>query len=182
MTTKTSPSLARLQKLLADGVPKSAIKSLRAERTQANVSAKSGVSRPYLSQLEAGDKLLTSTTAQKLGPALGVTSGELELAEMLASTKRRALKGKIDPHMLLEMVEQLSEQLPDNQLGERVLDAMVHILSDALAQYEPESPLSFSTESRARAAVKAARQTDRRDKRGVRLDKVHAPHDGGDRK
>lgn len=109
-------------------VATSSVKERRGTRTQRQISQATGVSQPFLSELETGSKRLTPDTADKLAPALGTTPAQLLLDEQLATLNRVARQANMDPEMLLEEAERLDEILPNGEIGEAIFDALAAIV------------------------------------------------------
>ena len=89
-----------------------------------------GISQGFLSELESGQKRLTPGVAQSLAPALGTTADQLVLSEHLAQLNRAAQKGGIDPQPLLAEAQRLAEILPDGEVGDAIVDALVGIVRE----------------------------------------------------
>ncbi|MDP9476314.1 MAG: helix-turn-helix domain-containing protein [Actinomycetota bacterium] len=150
-------------------VPTSAIRDLRGDRPQSEVALKSGVSQAMISELEAGRKQLTPGTAARLAPALGVTPAELELAEQVSTLQRLAIKGTMDPARILDAIQEIAFSLPDDEVSDRLVDALLAVLRQALAAHE-------ENEGNAAVATKTARKPrGDRDGLGRKLDKPNRP-------
>jgi transcriptional regulator with XRE-family HTH domain len=111
-------------------IPASALKELRQNRTQIEIARAAGISQGFLSELESGQKRLTPGVAQRLAPVLGTTAPQLVLGEHLARLDRAAQKGHIDLQTLLAEAERLTEILPDGEIGDAIIDAIVRVVRE----------------------------------------------------
>ncbi len=151
-------------------VPTSAIRDLRGKRPQSQIALKSGVSQAMISELEAGRKQLTPGTAKKLAPALGVSAAELEIAEQVSTLQRLATKGALDPRQILAAIEEIAFSLPDDEVSDRLVDALLAVMKQALAAHEKNEGAV------APVATKAGRKPrGERDGLGRKRDKPNAP-------
>lgn len=125
---------------LDERVPVSAVKTLREGqgRHQMDVARISGVSQGYISEVESGKKSLSPEMAAKLGPALGVTADQLQVAEQVGTLQRLAVKGKLAPDRLLETILELAHVLPDGQVSDDLVDAFLRVLKKALTTFEQQ--------------------------------------------
>jgi len=82
------------------------IKELRQTRgmTQDELANMAGITRPYLSQIERGDRRITNDLETKIAEALGVEAGAL--VDISA-------RGREDEELLLTAFRQLSEEQQD---------------------------------------------------------------------
>ena len=82
------------------------IKELRQARgmTQDELANMAGITRPYLSQIERGDRRITNDLETKIAEALGVEAGAL--VDISA-------RGREDEELLLTAFRQLSEEQQD---------------------------------------------------------------------
>lgn len=82
------------------------IKELRQARgmTQDELANMAGITRPYLSQIERGDRRITNDLETKIAVALGVEAGAL--VDISA-------RGREDEELLLTAFRQLSEEQQD---------------------------------------------------------------------
>jgi transcriptional regulator with XRE-family HTH domain len=108
----------------------SPLKESRGDRTQMEIARVAGISQGFLSELESGQKRLTSSVAQKLASALGMPANQLVLAEYLANLNRVAQKGQVDPRLLLAEAERLAEMLPGGEVGDAIIAALVRIVRE----------------------------------------------------
>lgn len=148
-------------------VPVSAIRHMRGDRPQTQISTKTGLSQGYISDLESGKKALTPETAARLAPTLGVTPGELEFAEQVSTLQRLAVKGRLDPTRLLDAIQELAVSLPDGEVSDDLVDALLTVLKKALTTYEKNG-----------VATKSARREGTRDSLGRRRNKPNQPEGG----
>ncbi len=150
------------------GAPESALKAIReaAGKHQLTLANETGVSQGFISELESGRKPLTSATAAKLAPGLGVAPEELEAAETITSLHRAALKSEVDPRQLLEATIDLSYSLPDNRVSDALIDALLSVLKHALETFEEERGV-------AGVSTKSRDDRPRRDRQGRRPGKPH---------
>ncbi len=152
------------------GVPTSAIKSLRGNRSQYEVALKAGITQAQLSRLEHGLRSLSPEIARGLGPALGVTGEQLLVSEDISKAQRLALKGRLDPRRLLDAVMEVAVGMPDSQVADDLVDAMLSVLKQALETYNVDAG-----KAPAAVATKADRARPDRDGFGRR---VHKPMQG----
>ena len=118
------------------GVPTSAIKSLRGNRSQYEVALKAGITQAQLSRLEHGLRSLSPEIARGLGPALGVTGEQLLVSEDISKAQRLAIKGQLDPRRLLDAVMEVAVGMPDSKVADDLIDAMLSVLKQALETYD----------------------------------------------
>ncbi len=188
----TPAPLKRLRALLEE-CPDSAVKSFRAGQPQVEVAAKSGISQAMLSSIETGARQLSPEIARSLAPVLGAEPSQLLAAEGISRLKRMALKSQLDPHVLLEMVLYLDEQLPESQFVDDLLAAMLEALEGALAahsqQHDEKPSAALKSQSgrdiygrrteKPSVALKTSSSEEpegpRRDALGRRLNKPNAP-------
>lgn len=150
------------------GAPESALKAIReaAGKHQLTLASETGVSQGFISELESGRKPLTSATAAKLARGLGVAPEELEAAEAIASLHRAALKSEVDPRQLLEATIDLSHSLPDDEVSDALIDALLSVLKLALEHYDEHG------RAMATVATKSKATGRRRDGFGLRRRKL----------
>ncbi len=153
-TTKSQKLAELLEAVeLPPGTPESALKTMREQtgKHQLRLANEAGVSQGYLSEVESGKKPLTPAVAEKVAPVLGVTAAELEAAEQMSLLHRMALKGAVDPQRLLDAVTDLSSSLPDGEVSDALVDALLGVLKMALSTYDQHSAAvaKVSTKSRA---------------------------------
>jgi transcriptional regulator with XRE-family HTH domain len=146
-------------------VPPSALKVLRGTRRQEEVARAAGISQPYISELETGAKPLTPRMAQRLAPVLGCSASELETAERIASLKRMADGGRLDPEPLFRAIKALNDELPEDETGDALIDALLQVLGKALETHKRRGTAGVATKSKRRS---------RRDARGRRIDKPYS--------
>jgi len=108
----------------------SVIRAWRGNRSQVEIAGKAKISQGFLSELESGQKRLTSGVAQKLAPALGTTADQLVLGEQLAKLNRAAQNGRIELQPLLAEAERLTEMLPSGEMGDAIIDALVGLVRE----------------------------------------------------
>jgi transcriptional regulator with XRE-family HTH domain len=113
-------------------VASSPVKDRRGTLSQVQLAQAAGISQAFLSELETGRKRLTPATAEKLAPPLGTTPAQLLLDEQLATLNRVAQQGNIDPRMLLDEAERFDEILPNGEIGEAILAAVMAIVCGRL--------------------------------------------------
>ena len=133
MHTGQSGSLAALLKgsgAMDRPISSSTIKAWRGNRSQVEIAGKAKIAQGFLSELESGQKRLTSGVVQKLAPALGTTAEQLMLGEQLAKLNRAAQKGRMDLQPLLTEAERLTEMLPSGEIGDAIIDALVGIVRE----------------------------------------------------
>lgn len=104
------------------------IRERRGQRSQRKIAREAGVSQSFLSDLENGRKRLTLSTARKLAPVLGVTPGDLMLAERWTTLAQAAQAEQFDCQLVLDAVERLTEVLPGGKTGEVVAHALAKAL------------------------------------------------------
>lgn len=149
-------------------IPENAVRDLRGKRHQSEVAIKSGLSQQMISEIERGTRHLTPEVAQKLAPALGVDSQQLLLAHQIGVLNKAALKGAVDPNRLVEAVMALAETLPDDDISDQLVDALVEVLRKAVENYNAEKP-----QAEPQAAMKTEKTRARRDFAGRVTDKPH---------
>lgn len=159
-------------------LPTSAIRSLRGSRKQVDIATKAKISQAHLSHLEAGQKSLTDEVAARLAPALGVTADQLTLAEQVGTLKRAAMKGGVDPTRLLEAIMELSWSLPDSEVSDQLVEALLAVLKKAMTKYD-KTPPDDRVGPGDIVAVKGQKPTTTRDSLGRRIDKPYRRWDGG---
>ena len=135
--------------------PTSAIRDAREAKgwTQKQLALKADMSQSRLADLESGKAELHGETSHKIAEALGVNQEELEFAENLSALHRAAIKGSLDPRLLLETILDFARSTPDSEVAENLTDAMLQILRKALETYreegmappESESPVSIKS-------------------------------------
>lgn len=164
-------------------VPLSALKNLREDAglTQSALARRSGVIQEQVNRIEAHKRGMSQQTAAKLAPALGVSAAELVLGHTISSLKARAVAGRLSPSAMMEAIQSLDEALPDNEVGEELMQALMQVLSDAVAAYNdaekpgnPGEPKKAATKS---AGASAGQQGSRRTGTGIRKDKPYARRD-----
>ncbi len=146
-------------------VPTSALKAQREGKglSQSALSRRSGVGQQLISMIESGERSLTPDVAGKLAPILGTGPRELMKGEEIAALKRWALKGQLDPRLVLETALELDAE-GSGDANEAILDALLNVLRDALERYEG-----------AHVATKSRREAEAptRDHLGRRIDKPY---------
>ncbi len=163
----------RAQGSEAGKVPDSAIRDLRGDRSQVEVAMKAKMTQAQLSRLERGERSLTRETAKRLAPVLGVSVEELELAEGISALQRVAIKGSLSPHALLETILEMSAAMPDNEVGNDLIKALLAVLGRAVEAYSDQDEGEVSS---GKAALKSgARKRPDRDEFGRRRNKPYRP-------
>ncbi len=152
-----------------DDVPSSAVRDLRGGRSQEEVAGSAGIKQAALSRIESGKRGLSEKMALKLAPALGVEPNELMVAEEIAKTQRLAMKGRLDPRLLLESIMQVADSMPDSRVADDLINVMVQVLNRAMETYEGEGP-----DKLAAATKSAQRKRPDRDAFGRRRSKPGA--------
>lgn len=151
--------------------PGSVVRKLRGGQSQTEVALKSAVSQGHLSLVESGDKPLTADVARKLAPHLGVTPQRLQTMDQVGRLREAALKGSVDPASLLMTIQDLSLDLPDDEVSDRLIDALLAVLKDALEHHDRHQAAV------SKAALKSAPtgpDSGTRDSLGRRRKKPHA--------
>ena len=131
--------------------PTSAVRDAREAMglNQLELARRAGISQAYLSEIETGKVALKSETAYKLAPALKADPAELEFAESLSSLQRAAMRGTLDPRLLVETIMEFSAHAPDSEVAENLTDALLQVLKKALQTYQETA----GTEERAPGKV-----------------------------
>lgn len=144
----------------------SALKDLRVggEMTQAELSLKSGVPQPLVSQVERGVRQMTPEMAERVAPVLGIDADTLLLAEEVSTLSRAARKGALDPEQLARGIEAFASSTDDSQMAEDIIRMMIGTLRRAVETWDaPE------------VAAKSIRP-ETRNVHGQRIDKPHDPN------
>jgi hypothetical protein len=128
--TETLPMSSEEPVSRTDHVPLGGIKEWRSSRLQREVARAARISQGFLSEVECWQKRLTPGVAQMLAPVLGTTASQLVLGEHLARLDRAAQKGRIDLQTLLAEAKRLIEILPDGEIGDDIIDAIVRIVRE----------------------------------------------------
>lgn len=158
-------------------VPASSLKSIRGAMSQRQLALKSGVAQPLISQIEAGDRSLTSDMAMRLAPALNVTGTELWIAERISQLNQVAQKEQLDVHSVLELVLQLAQAMPDSDVGEQLTEALLGVAKDAieLAEDQAMTPREGQPPEATLYSAKGQKPRPDRDSSGRRINKPHEP-------
>ncbi|MDP8972027.1 MAG: helix-turn-helix domain-containing protein [Actinomycetota bacterium] len=133
--------------------PTSAVQALReaAGKGQLRSANEAGVSQGHLSLVESGAKPLTHEVALKMAPVLGVDVVELEAAEAIARLHRAALKQEVDASALLYAIEDLNSTLPDSDVSESLIEALLGVLKLALQHYDEHEKAAAKVSTKSRA-------------------------------
>lgn len=168
-------ALEDLRRLLAD-IPDSGLKAARekAGLSQSAVALKSRISQPHVSDIENGHRALTDDAARRIGAALGVAPEHLEAVETMAQLKYLATKSRegLDPRLLMDAALYLEERLPQNTFREELLDVLMTMLEEAIAEWRKGLE---TDEAEMRVATKSRQEGPRRDAYGRRINKPNAP-------
>jgi transcriptional regulator with XRE-family HTH domain len=105
--------------------PTSALRDFRKALgvTQEQLARTAGITQVHVSDVERGRRL-TPKVAMKLAGPLQTTLEDLLWAEYFSSLQRAALKGTLDPHVLLETILKLSDALPESEVADNLVDAL----------------------------------------------------------
>ena len=160
--------------------PESTLRDLRGNMPLRQLALKSGIPHPVLSRYESGERPLTREAARKLAPVLGVTAEELWQAENVSGLRRLALKGELDPQVLLDALREVAFAIPDEQISERLVSEMLAILGEALESYAEmqkvrQEAADAEGQLKAQAALKSSSGRIARDNLGRVKNKPHDP-------
>ncbi len=132
------------------GAPDNLLRHLRGQSHQTEIAAKGLISQGYYSELESGKKPLTPAVAERLAPVLGVTASELIVSGQLVSLKAMADRGGLEPQRMLDAIQELSWSLPEGQVSDDLVEALLAVLKRALETYDAHE------KARAKVATKSA--------------------------
>lgn len=159
-------------------VPLSALKAHResASMNQSELARRSGVVQEQVNRMESHKRPMSAESAARLAPALGVDAGDLMLGHHISALKAKALSGRLSPTAMLDAITSLDEALPESEVGEQLMGALMQVLSDAVASY---NEADGKADAKPKAATKSAsaRAESRRTGTGTRKDKPYARRD-----
>jgi transcriptional regulator with XRE-family HTH domain len=129
--------------------PTSAVRDFRKARglTQEQLARAAGITQVHVSDVERGRRRLTPKVAMKLARPLQTTPEDLQWAEYFSSLQRAAVKGTLDPHVLLETILKLSDALPESDVADNLMDALTDVLKKALQTYDHEAAARASVQN-----------------------------------
>lgn len=164
-----SENLRRLRRALSD-VSERALQSIREGRglSQGEVAGEVGITVKHLQDLEHGRRDLNAKVAKDLGRALGMEPEHLMAASIVGDVKYMAMKAseELSPHVLVEVIDYLERSLPETDLKETLLGALLELAAERIEAYKQERAAG-------RAALKSAEGEPTRDGFGRRLRKPH---------